>query len=464
MIEFQVPRVIVMVLANVNNDPRCKAKTGCQDPTAEAELLRKQGVTIIVVAILTSPEVYAEALKMTSPEHIIALDSFQKLTDLSPIAKVVSKACESPALLTPGETISGTLRRCEMKSFIAPCPVPRYATRVATDVPSHVVDLYTAYEGLASPVNFAQSIRGSSADAVLQTITNGDGNGKGDQPANDGKDKAIRISILGAADGSTTFYLDSWFDRYNGYMGEVLAASKVTNAFKTGAPLYECPNDGNRDVYFVNKDDTHANCTIQQQTGIVEVGADDMQGTGTARIRVEHPTLQCYTSFIDIKVEKVEVSGQIYIDYDGSGQQERGEAGVGGLKVALQSRHKGPQATVTAITDSMGVWRAGVDFGVTRLKIDTEGLKLQVTEGYADFAIDVTAKAHRFPKVGVRALTTTTTTATTTTTTRTSTTATSTTATTTTTTRTSTTATSTTATTYTTAYTVEKKNQYPQSR
>ena len=389
-----VPRVVVMLLAHTHLGLDCGGGQSCEDPAAEAELLRKEGVTVIVVAIgSVGGGVHIEAQKIASPEHIVLLETFDELIDLSTVAQVVSKSCDAPALLTPGTPINGTVQRCEYKAFISPCPVSRYVTRVETSSGAESLSLYTARAGSAGPVNFVQAATDVSGARLLQTTADND-------------DIDMRVSVVGGSVGGTHFSLDSWFDRYSGYVGEVVEGSKVTAAFVDGEPLYQCPNDGNRDMYYITHDTTGAQLAIKKQAGVVRVRGSDVSGPGGARIRVEHPTLQCYVSFIDIRIETVEVSGQIYVDYDGSGHQERGESGVGGIVVSLQNRRQGKQNVITATTNSLGYWHAAVSFGNTRLRIDVGALKLQVTEGFADYVVDVTAQSSAFPKVGVRALTT----------------------------------------------------------
>lgn len=395
----EVPQIVLVVTGSQNHDPNCVTSQSetCQDPEDEAALLKANGATVIVVGIEEIEDVADDAAKMVSlSSHAVLVDTFEGLRDRAVDTQVVDAVCEVPRPFVAGTPLSVELRTCEIATFISACPVPQYIVRAAAAGDNPEFSLYTSLSGTPSAVNsvdFAIS-SGDHTELVVRAEAT---------DANVGTD--ILFSVVGQTAGSTTnVVLDAWFDRYAGYLGETLSPDVLRSGTLSGNEIYVPPNDGNREVYSISIDTTGAAFAVDATSGVLVVDGD-IEQPGTLRIEVMHPMDSCLISYIDLEISKVLVSGYVYIDFDGSGNQNGDDYGVGGLILTLKSRRTG--VIMRTETDSSGHWSLETDPGMTILSVEISDSLLTVTEGFAEYMLSVTVVNSRFPTLGLQPVTTT---------------------------------------------------------
>eukprot|EP00039_Didymoeca_costata_P023814 m.8408 g.8408 ORF g.8408 m.8408 type:complete len:1024 (+) comp3884_c0_seq1:110-3181(+) len=386
-----IGRVVIFILASAHDDnnPSC---VSCQNPGDAARALRQEGVTIHILSVNTTDAgLVADINAMaTSPveDHTTILSEMTLFTDPSTTPVLLDAICRYPTYLYPGETIKGKVRPCELIPFASSCPTPNYLATVEILSAGNALQIYTNPNGIGSPVEFTNTL-------VVTSTDNGVIGDAGD----------ISVTVQGRSSVIVEFVLEAWFDRYNGYFQETVAGSKVTQAVAEGTPLYTPPIDGNRDLYDIESLYDGANAAVNKLTGVV-LTIGDIIAPGTIRVRVTHPTEECLISFINVIVQTVQVSGTVYIDTNGNGNQDSEEIGLGGLVITLQARRQGG-ATVRTESDSSGRWVADVEFGEILVSIDISPNLAEITEGTSTSLLDVSASTSTFPTIGLQPRTTT---------------------------------------------------------
>jgi hypothetical protein len=382
-------QVVMIILGSTVYDPQCQnsGDSTCTDPWEAAAALRDSGVTVIVVGVDVADNV---ALRLaTSSKHIAAIEWWTALGDESLAAKLVQSICEVPHVLVPGSSLQRALRTCETSAFVSACPLPRFLARAKKLEKAGTFEVFTAANGLPSVINNLNHVlldtNVGQTQVVVSTTLNGDG--------------LIRVAVAGRFVNQTVVQVDAWFDRYEGYTGEILSGSALRSGAASGKPVYSCPNDGMRDEYSIAHDTTDGQFSISSETGILSVN-HDVTIPGEVRIRAGHISQPCLVSFIDITVQQVLVVGFVYIDFDGSGSMDADEQGLSGLVVTLTSRRGG--GAIYTETDSTGTWKAEIEFGATIATIDIAPLNLVVTEGSAVTPMVVTSQLSSFPTIGLK--------------------------------------------------------------